>query len=200
VLFVGDPVFESEYRTRLKYFVNPCKQTPRYCLKIDHDHFIVHYSHLIINVIAQFYSTKHIRRLKSVVKKSKAVPLPPCRHQGDGYSSYSFLTTALIGVSGQRHARPRITPGGRTKVTTGWALDLVRTEARGKILCLCTGSNPGCPVYGHTLYWLSTPAPKNQKPDTSRIRDTPVTCSAHSIICVHISHVKSRGFVSPLAS
>jgi hypothetical protein len=28
-------------------------------------------------------------------------------------------------------------------------------EATGKILCLCQGSNPTCPVCSHTLYWLS---------------------------------------------
>jgi hypothetical protein len=31
-------------------------------------------------------------------------------------------------------------------------------EVRGKILCLCRGSNPGRPVRSQTLYWLSYPA------------------------------------------
>jgi hypothetical protein len=49
-------------------------------------------------------------------------------------------------VSCQRHARPRFTPG------THWIGNLVRlgagldTEVRGKILCLCWGSNRGRPV------------------------------------------------------
>jgi hypothetical protein len=30
------------------------------------------------------------------------------------YSSYSFSTSALDGLSGQRHARPRFSPGERT--------------------------------------------------------------------------------------
>jgi hypothetical protein len=56
-----------------------------------------------------------------------------------------------MGVSGQHHARPRFTPGERilgTHCTVGWVgptagLD---TEARGKILCPCRGSNPDRPV------------------------------------------------------
>jgi hypothetical protein len=44
--------------------------------------------------------------------KSKAVPLPPCRRQGgEGYSSYSFLTSALDGMSGQLHAPFTLYPG-----------------------------------------------------------------------------------------
>jgi hypothetical protein len=36
---------------------------------------------------------------------NKAVPLPPCRRQGEEeYSFYSFLTSSLDRVSGHRHA------------------------------------------------------------------------------------------------
>jgi hypothetical protein len=43
---------------------------------------------------------------------SKAVPIPPCRRQGEWrHSSCSFLTSALDGVSGQRQALPRFTLG-----------------------------------------------------------------------------------------
>jgi hypothetical protein len=67
------------------------------------------------------------------------------------YSSYSFTTSVLDGVSGQRHAPPRFTPGERTHgihCTGGWVgpragLD---SEARGKILCPRRGSNPDRPV------------------------------------------------------
>jgi hypothetical protein len=60
--------------------------------------------------------------------------------------------------------RPRFTPGQRapgTHCTGGWVgpragLDV---EVRGKILCLCRGSNPGSPVRGQLLYWLMYPAP-----------------------------------------
>jgi hypothetical protein len=45
-----------------------------------------------------------ILELRLVVWNSKAVPLPPCGRQGERKcSSYSFLTSALDGVSGQRH-------------------------------------------------------------------------------------------------
>jgi hypothetical protein len=58
--------------------------------------------------------------------------------------------------------RPRFTPGERTPgthCTGGWVgpragLD---AETRRKIICLCRGSNPGCPVRSQTLYWLSYP-------------------------------------------
>jgi hypothetical protein len=76
--------------------------------------------------------------------------------RGDEYSSYSFFTSTLDGLSGQRRApaafHPREwTPGARW--TGGWVgptagLD---TEARGKILCLCRGSNSGRPVCSQTL-------------------------------------------------
>jgi hypothetical protein len=67
------------------------------------------------------------------------------------YSSYSFFTSALDGVIGQRHAPAALCSGERTPgthCTGGWVglragLD---TEARGKIICLCRGSNLYCPV------------------------------------------------------
>jgi hypothetical protein len=56
--------------------------------------------------------------------------------------------------------RPRFTPGERTPGTHwigGWVghragLD---AEARGKILCLCRGSNPNRPARSQTLCCLS---------------------------------------------
>jgi hypothetical protein len=95
---------------------------------------------------------------------SKAVPLPPCRRQrGEKYSSYSFLTSALEGVSGQSHAPDALSPQKRTPGshwTGGWVglragLD---TEARTKILCFCPGSNPGVPASSQSLYWLKYPS------------------------------------------
>jgi hypothetical protein len=77
------------------------------------------------------------------------------RHAGDKrerkYSSYSFLTSALDGVSGQRHAPAAIYSRERTPDTHwtgGWvglrpSLD---TEARENVLCLCRGSKPDRPV------------------------------------------------------
>jgi hypothetical protein len=78
--------------------------------------------------------------------------------RGRGYSSYSFLTSALDGIRGQRHAPAAFYPrewttgihwtGGWVELSAG--LD---TQARGKILCICRGWNPGRPVCSPTLYW-----------------------------------------------
>jgi hypothetical protein len=90
---------------------------------------------------------------------------------GEEYSSYSFTTSALDGVSGQRHAPTALCPVERTPgthCTEGWVglragLD---TETRGKILCLCQGSNPDRPVVQsvvkHYTDW-ATPAPMINK-------------------------------------
>jgi hypothetical protein len=98
---------------------------------------------------------------------------PATRHDGAWgerrYSSYSFLTSALDGGewSASRPGRALTRgkgPGERTPGTGGWVglkagLD---TEARGKILCPCRGSNPACPVVQsvvrHYTAW-ATPAP-----------------------------------------
>jgi hypothetical protein len=80
---------------------------------------------------------------------------PATRHRGAWgerrYSSYSFMTSALDGVSGQLHAPAALCPRERTPsthCTGGWVglragLD---TEVRGKILCPCRESNPDRPV------------------------------------------------------
>jgi hypothetical protein len=64
--------------------------------------------------------------------------------------------------------RPRFTPGERIPGTHwigGWMSTRAGpdAEARRKILCSCRGSNPGRPVRGQTLYWLSYPGFKNNK-------------------------------------
>jgi hypothetical protein len=89
--------------------------------------------------------------------KSKAVPLQTIEALGERrYSSYSFMTLALVGGEWSASTpRPCFTPG--THCTGGWlgpraGLD---REARGKILCPCRGSNLGHPVRSQTLYWLS---------------------------------------------
>jgi hypothetical protein len=48
------------------------------------------------------------------------------------HSSYSFLTSALGEVSGQRH--------------------VLDAEATRKVLSPCQGLNPGLPVHSQTLY------------------------------------------------
>jgi hypothetical protein len=95
----------------------------------------------------------------TIVKQSRYTPW---RRLGERmYSSYSFSTSALDGGewSASRPGRA-FTPGERTlgaHCTGGWVglragLD---TEARGKILCPCRGSNPDHPVRSQTLYCLS---------------------------------------------
>jgi hypothetical protein len=83
---------------------------------------------------------------------------------GRRYSSYSFLTWILDGVSGQRHAPaslyPReLTPG--TNCTGGWVGLRARldTEARETILCFSRDRTPVVKsVVRHYTDWAS-PAP-----------------------------------------
>jgi hypothetical protein len=63
------------------------------------------------------------------------------------YSSYSFLTSALDGVRGQRHAPAALCPGGRSPVTHctgGWVglKDGLNTEVREKSFALARDRTP----------------------------------------------------------
>jgi hypothetical protein len=83
-------------------------------------------------------------RVKKSFKLKLTVKLPRYRYAGDKgerkYSSYSFLTSALDGVSGQRHApvlslpteKDHRYPLDRRLVGLRAGLD---TEARIKIIC-----------------------------------------------------------------
>jgi hypothetical protein len=80
------------------------------------------------------------------------------------YTSKSFLTSALDGVSGQPHAPGRALPPGKNprypldRKEAGWVSRAgLDTDAREKILCLCRESNPARPVCCQTLYLLSYP-------------------------------------------
>jgi hypothetical protein len=72
------------------------------------------------------------------------------------YSSYTFLTSTLGGMSGRRHASAALYPWERTPSTHwigGWVslragLD---TQARVKIPCLCWGLNPSHPICSRLL-------------------------------------------------
>jgi hypothetical protein len=93
----------------------------------------------------------------------KAVPQHHAGTKGmRSYSSYSFLTLELNGVSGQRHADPTLLPGKyRDTHCTGGLVGLrtgLDTEARGKVRCLCRRSNPGRPVCSQTLYFQTYPS------------------------------------------
>jgi hypothetical protein len=95
----------------------------------------------------------------SKVKKNKAVPR--IHHAWAKverkYSSYSFLNSALDGVSGQRYAPANLNPREMIPGTHwigGWVglRGGLETETKGKILCLCRGSKQGRPVCSQTQY------------------------------------------------
>jgi hypothetical protein len=88
-------------------------------------------------------------RNKSNVKQSHYTPRRSLG--GRRYSSYSFLTSALDGVSGQRKVQAAIYTRKRTPCTHwigGWAGSGagLHKEVRGKILFLSRGSNPDRPI------------------------------------------------------
>jgi hypothetical protein len=106
-------------------------------------------------------------QLISLLPEGKAVPQHTMEAKGErSYSSYSFSTSALGGVSGQRHAPAALYPPGErtpgTHCTGGWVGLWSGQEARGKILC--RGSNFDRPVVqpwsDTTLTDWATPAPK----------------------------------------
>jgi hypothetical protein len=84
---------------------------------------------------------------------------------GRRYSSYSFSTSTLDGVSGQHHAPAALYDGERTPGThwTGGWVGLragLDTGARGNILSPLPGiepRSPGRPARSQALYWLSYP-------------------------------------------
>jgi hypothetical protein len=104
---------------------------------------------------------------------SYKVKLSRYRHAGNkgerSYSSYSFLTSVLD-ESQWSASRPdhALAPGKGPSVPivqeAGWAPELVWTQARWKIVCLCRGWSPGCPaksVVRHYTDWATlTPGVK----------------------------------------
>jgi hypothetical protein len=100
----------------------------------------------------------HIYLGRNMVKQSHNAPMDAQRERI--YSSYSFMTSALHGVSGQNHAPAAPYPGEwapGTHCTGDWvgpraSLD---TEVTGKILLPLPGIeylSPGTPVRTQTLY------------------------------------------------
>jgi hypothetical protein len=94
-------------------------------------------------------------------KKEKLSRCTPCRRLWERTkSSYSFLTLALDGVSGQRHAPAALYLQAKVpwylldRRLGGLRADL-DAEALINILGPCRGSNPGRPVRSQTLYWAS---------------------------------------------
>jgi hypothetical protein len=66
------------------------------------------------------------------------------------YSSYLFKTSALDGVSGQRHALVALYPRGkdhpRTHCTGDWVGPRAGLDTEEKSFCLCRGSKLDRPV------------------------------------------------------
>jgi hypothetical protein len=116
------------------------------------------------------YTAQHPRRQpSSYYKKGKAVSQYTCGGAGGEkrYSSYSLTTSALDGVSGQRHVPVAVYLRGKdpgANWTGGWVgpRAVLDSEARGKILCLCRASKLDRPVVQsvarHYTVW-TTPAP-----------------------------------------
>jgi hypothetical protein len=101
---------------------------------------------------------------RSGAYKCKGHPLRSIEaHVGERrYSPSHSLTTALEGgewLAGRPgRIYPREDPRYPLYRRLGWPRAGLDAETRGKILCLCRGSNPGRPARGQTLCWLSYPA------------------------------------------
>jgi hypothetical protein len=94
---------------------------------------------------------KKVELLPSLPVKLKIKALPP-RHAG----TILVLGTRWGEWSASLHPRSYLTPEDKTQCTHcigGWLgiRAIIETEARGKILCLCRGSKPGCPFCRQTL-------------------------------------------------
>jgi hypothetical protein len=147
-----------------------------------------------ISFIFRFYNPRHvlwsviiiiviivviiIDAIKSMGKLSRTYHAGA---EGKRCSSYSFLTSALDGVSGQCHTLGN-DPG--THWTGGWVgiRAGVDTEVRERSLCLCRGSKPA--VQSDTKDW-ATPAPINIP---NRFINT---CHCHSCLQHHLSFIDS---------
>jgi hypothetical protein len=117
------------------------------------------------NINCWVVTAQYVIAFEQICKcKVKNVPLPPCRHQGERrYSSYSFLASALDGVSGQRHTPAGLYPRrkdpwyplnrrlGRPQTWSGhrgYRKDLSPLPG-------IESRSPDRPVCSQTLQWLS---------------------------------------------
>jgi hypothetical protein len=100
----------------------------------------------------------------------------------------------LDGVSGQRHALAALYP--RENIPgTHWIGDWVgfraglNTEARGKSICPCWGSNRGRPVCSQIQYWLSYPTSPFGPQNRLKMLKSVIY---NSTVCVFMSCVRAR--------
>jgi hypothetical protein len=146
-LFLWD--YTASYRRRISL------QSPPWEPEISQVHNNTMFHGCVENFSTMKSHQKTIFPFSFFVLASRGKSSPATRHEGAWgerrYSSYSFLTSALDGGVVSVTPRPRFTPGERTPgthCTGGWVglragLD---TEATGKILCPCRGSNLDRPV------------------------------------------------------
>jgi hypothetical protein len=107
----------------------------------------------------QPYNTQQTQTFQSSIIQSNKICPTTCHGGawGERYSSYTFLTSGLnVGEWSASRPGSALLPGKdpSTHWIGGWVgLGAGLThEARGKILCLCRGSNPSRPVCSQTLY------------------------------------------------
>jgi hypothetical protein len=122
---------------------------------------------LLVSLKANFILHLEYYRLQRTIKTMHDKDKKQSHRGKRRYSSYSFITSALDGGewSASRPGRA-LAPGNGPPVPivqeAGWATD---TEARGKILCPCRGSNLDRPVVQsiarHYTDW-ATPAPQEK--------------------------------------
>jgi hypothetical protein len=80
---------------------------------------VSHYTYLVLQstyillyLISVIVYMSNVKRMYVVLHSIKAVPLLPCRCQGERkYNTFSYLTSELDGVSGQRHDPAELYPG-----------------------------------------------------------------------------------------
>jgi hypothetical protein len=134
--------------------------------------------------LCSFFVTKYIFFGSSMVQeqdKFSYFPLlstlnescPTTHHAGAWgkrrYSSYSFSTSALDGVSRQRppHPGPALAPGKWPPVPTvqetGWAPEPVWTQRLQEKLFFASAGDRTSNARSQTLYWLSYPAPISKR-------------------------------------
>jgi hypothetical protein len=127
-------------------FLSPSRRKPVYYLTIRPWPILVELLQFIIHLSPYnwtVYSHKSKKQFHNTPMEARGLRI---------YSSYSFTTSALERVSGQRHAPATIYPRGKehpvpTGQEAGWAPEPVWTQSlEKKSSCLCYGSKLDRPV------------------------------------------------------
>jgi hypothetical protein len=127
-------------------------------IKQNYKHFSLYISCWKSHKILKWYlvdstSVNQQKKIYIGKKGGKVIPL----HAMEALGVRSFLTSALDGDEWSVSRPGRALPPVPIVQEAGWASRAgLDAEARGKILCLSQGSNPGRPVRSQTLYWPYT--------------------------------------------